>query len=295
MKRAPLITGLLLISTSCAYASSGGCGADSTSGATNYSSVVDDVTVNQTDNVTGREFTSATLSSTNWQYACSCSAGKAVKLVYMVSPVLTTTGHQTGYYKLNDSLDIKTTLQANDIPGLTTDQVVSVNTRFTQIKNNTVYSAATQTGVCQGDTSRYGPVNIGANTTFTLYVTKPFLGSMTIPKTDIAVIKGAWVDGMGSPSTGDFHDLVKLSIQGNLTAPQSCKINQGDVIKVNFGFINGQKFTTRNAMPDGFTPVDFDITYDCGDTSKIKNSLQMRIDGIDWPPESPDNQYHLNK
>ena len=229
MKRAPLITGLLLISTSCAYASSGGCGADSTSGATNYSSVVDDVTVNQTDNVTGREFTSATLSSTNWQYACSCSAGKAVKLVYMVSPVLTTTGHQTGYYKLNDSLDIKTTLQANDIPGL--------------------------------------------------YVTKPFLGSMTIPKTDIAVIKGAWVDGMGSPSTGDFHDLVKLSIQGNLTAPQSCKINQGDVIKVNFGFINGQKFTTRNAMPDGFTPVDFDITYDCGDTSKIKNSLQMRIDG----------------
>lgn len=102
---------------------------------------------------------------------------------------------------------------------------------------------------------------------------------MTIPKTDIAVIKGAWVDGMGSPSTGDFHDLVKLSIQGNLTAPQSCKINQGDVIKVNFGFINGQKFTTRNAMPDGFTPVDFDITYDCGDTSKIKNSLQMRIDG----------------
>ena len=220
MKRAPLITGLLLISTSCAYASSGGCGADSTSGATNYSSVVDDVTVNQTDNVTGREFTSATLSSTNWQYACSCSAGKAVKLVYMVSPVLTTTGHQTGYYKLNDSLDIKTTLQANDIPGLTTDQVVSVNTRFTQIKNNTVYSAATQTGVCQGDTSRYGPVNIGANTTFTLYVTK-----------------------------------------------------------VNFGFINGQKFTTRNAMPDGFTPVDFDITYDCGDTSKIKNSLQMRIDG----------------
>ncbi|EIO94485.1 gyraK [Escherichia coli 10.0833] len=28
----------------------------------------------------------------------------------MVSPVLTTTGHQTGYYKLNDSLDIKTML-----------------------------------------------------------------------------------------------------------------------------------------------------------------------------------------
>ncbi len=102
-----------------------------------------------------------------------------------------------------------------------TDQTVSVNTRFTQIKSNTVYSAATQTGVCQGDTSRYGPVNIGANTTFTLYVTKPFLGSMTIPKTDIAVIKGAWVDGMGSPSTGDFHDLVKLSIQEKIPPPDS--------------------------------------------------------------------------
>ncbi|WP_250909189.1 isochorismatase family protein, partial [Escherichia coli] len=41
----------------------------------------------------------------------------------------------------------------------------------------------------------------------------------------------------------------------------------------------GVESTARNAMPDGFTPVDFDITYDCGDTSKIKNSLQMRIDG----------------
>ncbi len=55
---------------------------------------------------------------------------------------------------------------------------------------------------------------IFVNTTFTLYVTKPFLGSMTIPKTDIAVIKGAWVDGMGNPCSGDFHDLVKLSIRG---------------------------------------------------------------------------------
>ncbi len=114
-----------------------------------------------------------------------------------------------------------------------TDQTVSVNTRFTQIKSNTVYSAATQTGVAEGDTSRYGPVNIGANTTFTLYVTKPFLGSMTIPKTDIAVIKGAWVDGMGSPFTGDFHDLVSLSIEG-ITAPQSCKINQAMLLRLIF-------------------------------------------------------------
>lgn len=279
MKRWTVIAGLMLLPTTAAYAASGPCGTDSTSGTANYSSMVDNVTVNQADNVTGQEFNSSSFSSTSWQYACSCPAGKAVKLVYIVSPILTTNGHQTGYYKLNDSLDIKTTLKANDIPGLASDRIVSVNNWSTQIKDPTLYSASTGTGVCQGDTSRNGLVNIGANTTFTLYVTKPFLGSMTIPKTDIAVIKGAWIDGMGSPTSGNFHELATLSIQGNLTAPQSCKINQGDVLKVNFGFIDSQKFTTRNAMPDGFTPIDFDISYDCGDTSTIKNTLQMRIDG----------------
>lgn len=96
---------------------------------------------------------------------------------------------------------------------------------------------------------------------------------MIISKTDIVVIKGAWVDGMGSSFIGDFYDLVKLSIQGNFIVLQSCKINQGDVIKVNFGFINGQKFIIRNVMLDGFILVDFDIIYDCGDILKIKNSL----------------------
>ena len=162
---------------------SGGCGADSTSGATNYSSVVDDVTVNQTDNVTGREFTSATLSSTNWQYACSCSAGKAVKLVYMVSPVLTTTGHQAGYYKLNDSLDIKTTLKANDIPGLVTDQTVSVNTRFTQIKKqHRIFCCKPKRVFARVTRPVMDPLILVQIPPLPLYVTKPFLGSMTIPK-----------------------------------------------------------------------------------------------------------------
>lgn len=63
--------------------------------------------------------------------------------------------------------------------------------------------------------------------------------------------------------------------------PQDCKINQGDVIQVDLGYINTSRFTTRNEMPDGYTPVNFDIVYDCGDTSSINNKMEMRIDGDD--------------
>lgn len=128
-------------------------------------------------------------------------------------------------------------------------------------------------GVCQGDMFCYGFVNIGVNIIFILYVIKLFFGLMIISKMDIVVIKGVWVDGMGSLFIGDFYDLVKLLIQGNFIVLQLCKINQGDVIKVNFGFINGQKFIICNVMLDGFILVDFDIIYDCGDILKIKNLL----------------------
>lgn len=58
----------------------------------------------------------------------------------------------------------------------------------------------------------YGFVNIGVNIIFILYVIKLFFGLMIILKMDIVVIKGVWVDGMGSLFIGDFYDLVKLLI-----------------------------------------------------------------------------------
>ena len=129
--------------------------------------------------------------------------------------------------------------------------------------------------------NRAAPVTIGARTRFTLYVTKPFLGELVIPDTQIASVRAGWSTTTTSPSMNNLGDIAELHIQGSITVPQDCKINQGDVIQVDLGYINTSRFTTPNEMPDGYTPVSFDIDYDCGDTSSINNKMEMRIDGDD--------------
>ena len=102
-----------------------------------------------------------------------------------------------------------------------------------------------------------------------------------IPDTLIASVRAGWSTTTSPPSMNSLGDIAELRIQGSITVPQDCKINQGDVIQVDLGYINTSRFTTRNEMPDGYTPVNFDIVYDCGDTSSINNKMEMRIDGDD--------------
>lgn len=213
-----------------------------------------------------------------YQVDCSCPPGNKVNLYFSTTSAIPTTGQLSGYYRLNDSLDIKT--EISDIPGAGT---VLVPTKIgSPIKDTTgSHSTITDNSVCDGDPpeKRMSAVAIGTNTTFTLYVRKPFLGEMVIPDTTIAYIQAAWSNTSTYPKT--FATIAELHIQGRITVPQSCKINQGDVIQVNLGAIRGASFTTKNQMPEGYTPVNFDITYDCGDMSAVRNSLYMYIEGSD--------------
>ncbi|EMM4085937.1 fimbrial protein [Shigella flexneri] len=234
-------------------------------------------------NVSGKEVTVANSSvGANYAIDCSCPAGSRVSLYYIVKSALTTTGHAAKYYRLNDNLDIKT--QINDIPGNPAVTVPSDLSRALK-GNDVLYSSATKNSVCTADPSdvRAPGFSIGKDTTITLYVTKPFLGELIIPETHIASIQGAWSNSSTYPRP--VKDIANIYIQGRITVPQSCKINQGDTIHVNLGFISAQRFTTKNSMPLGYTPVRFDVTYDCGDMSAIKNNLSMRIDASDHTDE----------
>lgn len=230
-------------------------------------------------NVTGATWpVVATVTGSNYQINCGCDAGTKVNLYYSTISALTTTGHLSGFYHLNNNLDIKT--EINDIPGTAT---VLVPTKIgSPIKDTTgSYSTKTTNSVCVNDPpeQRFPAVSIGANTTFTLYVSTPFLGEMIIPDTTIAYIQAAWSSTSTYPKT--FATIAELHIQGRITVPQSCKINQGEVIQVNLGTISATHFMTKDRMPENYTPVSFDITYDCGDMSGIKNSLYMLIEGDD--------------
>lgn len=218
------------------------------------------------------------LAGNAYQIDCTCGASDKVNMYYHVISILSQTGAQSGYYRLNDNLDIKT--EVDDIPGATA--ITPLNTK--PIKENGSYGiGSTKGSVCQDDPAKThaAPVTIGANTRLTLYVTKPFLGELIIPDTHIASIQAGWSDTTTFPSLNTLEDIAELHISGRITVPQSCKINQGDIIQVDLGLIKASHFTTKDRMPDGYTPVSFDINYDCGDISSIKNDMEMQINGDD--------------
>ena len=72
----------------------------------------------QAQNVTGTSLELPTpLSGNAYQIDCSCSAGSKVALYYTVTSALSGNGQLSGFYHLNDNLDIKT--EVDDIPGAT--------------------------------------------------------------------------------------------------------------------------------------------------------------------------------
>lgn len=231
------------------------------------------------DNVAGQSKNYAgPINGDSYLVTCACKAGEKVNLYYTVTSALLTVGRTSGFYRLNDKLDIKTVI--NDIPGVAPTQVPS--NAYTPIRDSSgLYQAGKNTSVCEGDPANVRAQNftMGQNTDITLKVTTPFLGELEIPETHIASIQAAYTTTTSAPRPA--QDIVKIYIKGRITVPQHCVVNQGDTINVNLGIISAQHFTTRNQMPSGYTPVNFDVVYDCGDMSKINNNLYMVIEGTD--------------
>lgn len=231
-------------------------------------------------NVAGTTYNiSAPSSGESYKLECTCAAADGVNIYFGATTPLSS-GHASGYYKLNDSLDIS--MQINEIPGGGTINVPSKVS--SPVKSDGYFSANDSNSVCAAaaESAKAGAptFSVGSSTTLTLYVTTPFLGELTIPYTHIATVQSGWSSSLAVPKN-NFGDVAQIYLQGKITVPQYCVINQGDVIKVNLGFVDATRFTTKNQRPEGYSPVEFDIAYDCGDMSEIKNSLYMKIEGAD--------------
>ncbi|MDQ9181253.1 hypothetical protein QBS63_04000 [Cronobacter sakazakii] len=74
-----------------------------------------------------------------------------------------------------------------------------------------------------------------------------FFGQMTIPQMAVAAIYGTVRPGQYSS-----EPMAKVFVEGTITVPQSCEINAGEVISVDFGTIFAKNFATRGHKPEGF-------------------------------------------
>lgn len=73
-------------------------------------------------------------------------------------------------------------------------------------------------------------------------------------------------DSPGGNSTFEY-----ISLNGNITVPETCTINAGQIIQVNFGDIGAGRFGAKGQKPEGYTPVTTSAPVTCNDAAAQRN------------------------
>ncbi len=112
-------------------------------------------------------------------------------------------------------------------------------------------------------TSAWGCVNgenigTGNKGKLSLYIDKPFVGTINIPSTKIYSLYASTVSGSfgGTP-------LSELYISGQIIVPQTCSINAGQIVTVDFGSFMSGEFKNKGQMPAGYTPKTITVPIKC--------------------------------
>ncbi|QLO36030.1 fimbrial protein [Klebsiella sp. RHBSTW-00484] len=224
---------------------------------------------NPSQNQTGMEFNRLYNWSTGgtYQAKCDCDTTSGTVLYKTTIPGLVATQTRSGlnFYRLNQYLEIASELY---IAGNLNQYVPTP----VQDKSN-LYDNPT---ACN---SGGGPFDTGSRGYISLYFTRPFVGQVTIPPTIILNV-------YGTRKAGSYSSIpmTQISMSGSVTVPQSCEINTGQPINVDFGDIAANNFKTVNQMPTGFTPHTVNMTIACTNISagvKVSLSFQGSADSHD--------------
>ncbi|CAI1769507.1 long polar fimbrial protein LpfD [Serratia quinivorans] len=194
--------------------------------------------------------------------SCRCGSGNTYATTYQTATSPLPIGDPSGnevFYKLNEYLDASIMIW---IGGKT------LAYRAIPFKNVSVVNGSGENDACESTTI---PWTDGSKGKISLRINKPFVGMTRIPPTELAVLYIAT-----NPDESGGIATAKINITGEVTVPQSCVINTGQVITVDFGNIAGKQFYTRGQKPDGFTPVEKTVSVQCRNI-EAQTNLTMRI------------------
>lgn len=245
-------------------------------GAGNYEFPFSPVLTDPTLNVTGHIIENA--SEGNWNSAqqynvtCDCTPVRNAKgeLIMGASyisaiPTLSTPDVTIGplkYYVLDDYLSVASQVYisgAYGIPGKL------FPTPFINESNGFSTNPADVGQLC---TSNYAS---GSGGIINLRFRRPFVGVRKIPKIKLLDI---YITSRNVPHGNT--PVASVSMAGTVTVPQRCDISPSP-ITIDLGDIMSSKFKTKGAMPDGFTPVNKQLTLACLNISDgVKVNLTFR-------------------
>ncbi|MDA8512531.1 fimbrial protein [Citrobacter sp. Igbk 14] len=239
---------LFLMGTSTGYAAVAGT-CETTSGTHILSLTFPLTQVSADKNVAGTTLMNVVdaTSSESYNIQCTCDVahrdGTYHEIYYTADPapgmVYSQTTNGLSFYSLNDYLDVGT-------------KIYIINAGYTGVPFENVSNqvAATTSHTCEGMSTNAKSVTLdtGTDARLSFHLKHSITGVVVIPSTDIAVLYA------GLSSTSSRGDIIaKVRIKGSLVAPQSCTINGGQDITVDFDAIPasdfsqvaGQAITTR--------------------------------------------------
>lgn len=129
-------------------------------------------------------------------------------------------------------------------------------------------NAGAGSGVCTSSQSESG-----GRGSIDLLIIKPFIGQYNIPKTTLFKLYGSVVNG----SFGTVP-MAQVDMTGLITVSQSCLINSGNSIQVDFGEMNNGNFKSKGGKPEGVNTKTINLGYTCNLVSPGMD-VKMRFTG----------------
>ncbi|UIM56018.1 fimbrial protein [Serratia marcescens] len=245
-------------------------------------------------------FCSATAES-----AINCVSGQCENKVVNLSIIDTLTGSENaiGYQKNSQGVSIPSfsfylteggalsewfVYPGKSVPGTPTTQSWNTDWSFIPV-DDYVSIAASFTNSCQGtvyapfkiDTLYPGPCNRISYSPDALigWRTKEFAVRLKITK---KIIGGSYSKNMLVAEYGlcsgncnyKQYTIARVYVSINITAPETCELNAGQVINIDFGNVSSGAFKTAGAIAQGVQPKSRDISVKC---DNIAGNAQLTL------------------
>lgn len=219
-------------------------------------------------NVAGQIFENATGWSTDDSASMTCECSD---INYPLDRYFSSLSYQIvdqtidglAYYKISDYLDAGVYIWISG----NLNQYVPVP--FTSVDNK----RADNEGCKHADLNPVAnDVNTGNKGKINLRIRKPFVGTAYFNNIRLVGIHVARHAKMGLGP----NSIIDIYLSGSVNVPQSCIINAGDIISVDFGQILSGDFKEKGQIPNGHTAVPVSVPIKCAGMNASAN-LSMRF------------------
>ena len=220
----------------------------------NFLKTVNDISENEKS----KEYPNAFQWSDNTQYniQCNCMGSSTPPNPHVYFKTVTnlklhTTINNKNFYKVSDNLAVAS---RSYISGKG-----DINVPFSDYTNT-----GAPPNICSDQSAKSG-----SDGNLDLLITSPFIGQMPIPNTNIFNLYASVV-----PGSYGLVPIAQVNITGLVTVQQSCEINAGQSIQVDFGEMMNGNFKGRGSKPQGVSAKTLQLGYKC---YLVSNGMDVKM------------------